>query len=289
MVLDAPARLGHGAMRQRPTFGSGMTAADLLLAANPRELAGGMGRYNLTLATAELRRVWPRPANFEFVARQAATALFEQHAWQDHARAVALATMLDLGEIQQVINLLVTRLEANEESAGDLYVGARAIRLAGRRNTGRWVLGLAGQLEINGHQLTPETRHEIIQALRSPRQDFEDIDISAIQEVDLQALEVVTPIPGLVNTTLRPVKSRGQCDRYASHLRNCASGYVARVKSDACRLFGIEVDGKPVELIEVRPSNGRIVQWKGYANGIADPVRRRVVERFLVDQRLAVI
>lgn len=266
-----------------------MTAADLLNATDPRGAASTMKRFELTQSAVELRRIWPRPENHEHVARVAAQVLLDDHAWQNHARAVALATLLDIGEVQQVINVLVTRLEANEETAGDLYVGARAIRVSGRRNTGSWVLGLAGQLETNGHQLTLETRQLIIEALRAPRQDFEDIDINAIEEVDLHALEVVTPIPGLVNTTLRPIRSRGQCDRYASHLRNCASGYVARVKSDACRLFGIEVDGKPVELIEVRPSNGRIVQWKGYANCAADPVRRRVVESFLVDQRLAVI
>ena len=266
-----------------------MTATALLLADNPRDEASNMHRFDLTHAVAELRRVFPRPENHEPVARVAAQILLDNHSWQNHARAVALATLLDVGDYQPVINTLVARLTTDEASAGDLYVGARAIRLAGRRNTGRWVLGLAEQLETNRHLLTPETRQLVIEALRSPRQDFEDFDINAVQEVDLQILEVTTPIPGLVNTTLRPIKSRGQCDRFANHLQNCASGYVARVKSDACRLFGIEVDGKPVELIEVRPSNGQIVQWKGFANGAADPVRRRVVERFLVDQKLAVI
>ena len=289
MVLDAPVPLCQSAKRDRSTLGSIMTLTDLLLADDPRVAASTMHRFELTHAAVELRRIWPRPESHDRVARVAAQVLLDDHGWQNHARAVALALLLDLGEVQQVINLLVTRLEANEESAGDLYVGARAIRVAGRRITGSWVLGLAGQLEANGHQLTPETRQLLIEAMRLPRQDFEDIDINAIEEVDLQALEVVTPIPGLVNTTLRPVKSRGQCDRFANHLKNCASGYVARVKSDACRLFGIEVDGKPVELIEVRPTDGRVVQWKGRANGAGDPVRRRVVERFLVDQRLAVI
>ena len=206
-----------------------MTASILLHAENPRDAAAAMRRYDLTHAVAELRRVWPRPENYEFVARQAALVLLEQYGWQDHARAVALATMLDVGDLQQVVDNLIARLEVDQVSACDLYVGGRAIRLLGRPNTGRWVLGLAGQLETNGHQLTPETRHLIIEALRGPRQDFEDVDIDALQEVDLQALEVVTPIPGLENTTLRPVKSRGQCDRYANRLRNCASGYVARV------------------------------------------------------------
>ena len=266
-----------------------MTAADLLTATDPRVAVSTMKRFELTQSAVELRRIWPRPANFEFVARQAATVLLEQHGTQDHARAVALAVLLDVGDLAQVVEIVIARLEADQVSACDLYVGGRAIRLAGRANTGRWVLGLARQLDFNGHQLTPETRQLIIEALRSPRQDFEDVDIDALQEVDLQVLEVMTPIPGLANTTLRPVRSRGQCDRYANHLKNCASGYVARVKSDACRLFGIELDGKPVELIEVRPTDGRIVQWKGYDNGAVDPVRRRVVERFLVDQRLAVI
>ena len=145
-----------------------------------------MKRFELTQSAVELRRIWPRPENHEHVARVAAQVLLDDHAWQNHARAVALATLLDIGEVQQVIDVLVTRLEANEETAGDLYVGARAIRISGRRNTGSWVLGLAGQLETNGHQLTLETRRLIIDSLRLPRQDFEDIDINAIQEVDLQ-------------------------------------------------------------------------------------------------------
>ena len=200
-----------------------------------------------------------------------------------------MATLLDVGDVYQVVESLIARLEIDQASAGDLYVGGRAIRLLGRDVTGRWVFGLADDLKTNGHPLTPETRNLIVGALRGPRQDFEDVDIDAIKEVDLQALESVTPIPGLEGTTLRPIRSRGQCDRYANRLRNCASGYVARVKADACRLFGIEVDGEPVELIEVRPSDGRIVQWKGHANGPADSHRRPVVERFLSEQRLAVL
>jgi hypothetical protein len=266
-----------------------VSAALLLQADDPRIAALGLRRYELTHAVAELRRVWPRPDNHELVARAAAQVLLDGHAWQDHARAVALATLLDIGDIHHVVESLIARLEVDQVSVGDLYVGGRAIRLLGRDVTGRWVLGLADDLKANGHPLTPETRHLLVGALRGPREDFEDADLDAISEVDLQALETVTPIPGLNGTVLRPIRSRGQCDRYANRLRNCASSYVARVKADACRLFGIEVDGEPVELIEVRPSDGRVVQWKGHANGPADPSRRPVVERFLSEQRLAVI
>jgi len=269
--------------------GTGVSAEELLNSEDPRVAALRLRRFELTHAVVELRKVWPRPVNHEPVARAAAQVLLDGHAWQDHARAVALATLLDVGDVQQVVDNLITRLEADHASAGDLFVGGRAIRLLGRRNTGRWVLGLADDLKTTGHPLTPETRNLIVDALRGPRQDFEDVDIDAIGEVELQALETVTPIPGLESTTLRPIRSRGQCDRYANRLRNCASGYVARVKSDACRLFGIEVNGEPVELIEVRPTDGRIVQWKGHANVPAEPTRRRIVERFLSDQRLAVI
>lgn len=266
-----------------------MSAAELLDAEDPQVAALGLRRYELTHAVVELRKVRPRPANHEPVARAAAQVLLDGHAWQDHARAVALATLLDIGDVQQVVDNLITRLEADQASAGDLLVGGRAIRLLGRHNTGLWVHGLADDLKTTRNPLTPETRTLIVDALRGPRQDFEDVDIDAIEDVEFHTLETVTLIPGLEMTTLRPIRSRGQCDRYANRLRNCASGYVARVKSDACRLFGIEVNGEPVELIEVRPTDGRIVQWKSHANGPAEPTRRRIVERFLSDQRLAVV
>ncbi len=265
-----------------------MSAADLLRADAPTQAAVSMRRYDLTHAVAELRRLHPRPEHFEEVASAAARVLLDAHGWQHHARAVGMAALLDCGHHDDVTTYLVERLRDEHTAVCDLLIAGRLLRERGRANSARWVHGLAMELDAGGLPLTAEVRAAICEALTRPAPQWEAIDVDGIDDAELEQLEDTVAIPGLPGTILRPIRSRGQCDRYANRLRNCASSYVTQVKSGATRLFGIEVDGQPVELIEVRPRDGRIAQWKGHANSAPDPGRRSVVEQFLFAQRLAV-
>ena len=265
-----------------------MTARELLDAADPQAWARGMRRYELTLAVAELRRMHPRPERFDEVATAAAHVLLTRHSWQPHARAVAMATLLDCATTDEILPTLLEHLNEDRVAVCDLLITSRVLREQGRRNSARWVRGLAMDLDAGGGPLTPETGRAIREALTHPAPRWEDINVDEIPDADLEQFEGTMPIPTLGSTVLRSIRSRGQCDRYSSHLRNCASSYVSKVKSGATRLFGIEVEGQPVELLEVRPTDGRIIQWKGHRNCAPDPRRRPIIERFLHEQRLAV-
>lgn len=265
-----------------------MTADRLLGAEDVSVTAAALGRFELTHAVAELRRRFPRPDRFEHVAELAGRVLLDRHGWQPHARAVGMAVLLDAAQDVVVVENLRERLLHGDAAVCDLLLTGRILRERGRLNSSRWVHGLAAHLQAGGDALTQEVRAAILDALTDPTPHWEGIDTDAIDDVDLEQLERVVPIPGLTDTTLRPIRSRGQCDRYGNRLRNCASSYVEKVKSGATTLFGIEVGGAPVELIEVRPRDGRIVQWKSAGNSEPDRQRRVVVERFLFEQRLAV-
>lgn len=265
-----------------------MSADALLDSIDPIAAAGMMRRYDLTHAVVELRRRFPRPDRFEEVGTAAARVLLATHAWQSHARAVAMATLLDCGLGDEVLPVLIERLNDEQTAVCDLLIAGRVLREQGRGNSARWVHGLAMELDAGGLPLTVEVRAAIREALTRPAPQWEEIDVDEIPDADLEQFEGVVPIPKLQGTVLRAIRSRGQCDRYAHHLRNCASSYVTQVKAGATRLFGIEVDGQPVELIEIRPRDGRIAQWKGYGNGAPDSARRSIVEEFLYEQRLAV-
>lgn len=264
-------------------------SADLLLAAEDVTAAAtALGRYDLTHAIAELRRRHPRPEQFEHVAASAGRVLLDRHGWQPHARAVGMAVLLDCGHHDEVTTLLMERLQNEPTAVCDLLITGRLLRERGRINSSRWVHGLAAHLQDGGNALTEEVRVGIVDALAGPTPQWETIDTDVIDDLELEQLEGVVSIPGLADVTLRPIRSRGQCDRYSNRLRNCASKYVEKVKSGATSLFGIEMGGEPVELIEVRPCDGRIVQWKGWGNSEPEPQRRAVVERFMFEQRLAV-
>ena len=266
-----------------------MSVQLLLSATDPSATARAMKRYDLTLAGSELRRLDPPPERFGAVARIIATVLLENFDWQNHARAVGLALLLDVGERQLATTLIIDRLERDDVPACDLMIASRVLRLRGRRNSARWVQGLAEERKQGGLPVTRETCAQIIGLLRTPWRPWEDLDTDEIPETTLASLEEPIVVPDLPNTIIRPVRSRGQCDRYAHHLRNCASTYVPLVKAGACRLLGVEVNGTPVELIEVRPRDGRIVQWKGHRNCAPEPGRRRILEQFLSEHRLAVV
>lgn len=265
-----------------------MSVDALLNAVDPFVVAQQMRRYDLTHAVADLRRRFPRPDRFEEVGTAAARVLLADHIWQPHARAVALAVLLDCGRRDEILPLLLERLNEEHVAVCDLLIASRVLREQGRGNSARWVHRLAMDLDAGGLPLTVEVRAAICEALTRPAPQWEEIDVDEIADADLEQFEGVVPIPKLQGTVLRSIRSRGQCDRYAHHLRNCASSYVTQVKAGATRLFGIEVDGQPVELIEIRPRDGRIAQWKGYGNRAPDSARRSVVEEFLYEQRLAV-
>lgn len=269
-----------------------MTAEEFLFDPDRTTLLMGLKRYDATMLCAEIRRYDRLTAGWAETLEAVARWILERWSDERYARAAALAGLLDVragdGEVR---NHLLAQLEAGTYSAADLRVAARLMGERGHRASNAWLHTLADEVERNPQGLTRETVTTIIDRLHGrwlPEGDpYEHLTVETML-ADLTDLEQPVEVPGAPGLRLRPLRSRQQLDRFSNHLKNCASSYLALVKSGATRLLGLELDGTPVELIEVHPRTGIIKQWKGYRNGAPDPTRRRLVEPFLVSQRLAV-
>lgn len=269
-----------------------ITADEFLFDPDRTSTLMGLKRYAATILCAEIRRHDRRATGWAEALEAVARWVLEHWVDEHHARATALAGLLDVGGADgQVRNHLLVQLEAGTFSAADLRVAARLMGERGHRASNAWLHTLADEVERNPQGLTRETVTTIIDRLHGrwlPEGDPREHLTMETMLADLTDLEQPVEVPGVPGLRLRPLRSRQQLDRFSNHLKNCASSYLALVKSGATRLLGLELDGTPVELIEVHPRTGIIKQWKGYRNGAPDPARRRLVESFLVSQRLAV-
>jgi hypothetical protein len=82
---------------------------------------------------------------------------------------------------------------------------------------------------------------------------------------------------------VRPLASSNQIDRASNYLKNCLSSlYKIAILKGQKRIATVEVDGQPVEALEIDLRTGRVLQWKGVANSAPDAKRRRVIEKHLV-------
>jgi hypothetical protein len=145
---------------------------------------------------------------------------------------------------------------------------------------------LAEQLK-SGHALTPDEINWLNSRLGDAFLATPDVDEPWPQGQEAletpQRLDGVVPVPALPGVTVRQLESRNQIERFANHLRNCLSNMRAAIEADATRVIGIELDGTPVEAVEVNPRGGRIRQWKATHNTEPNPTTRPVIERFLLD------
>ena len=273
-----------------------MSAFELLNSTDLGQTLAQGRRYDIVIALSELRKmpVLDRPSNYREVVE--ATARHAVDAWPEcrFTRSCAFAALMDVGQAQEIRGRLGRVFETNGVNNFDLRVAARAMRLTGSRNSATWMHALADHLEGGGEPLGPEVVGSVVDRLfgrwmpAGAELDFMETD-SALSEAELVALEQPIDIPTLPGYRIRPIKSRGQCDRAANILKNCLSSYRFLVKSGAARVFTLEENGVPVEAIEVHPRTGRVKQWKGKGNVPAEPTRRRIVEEFLHAQRLAVV
>lgn len=270
---------------------SGERAYALLAAVDHADAISAFDRFEATMTIAELRRHDAREPHRNTLLEAAARSVLERWPLHAHARAAALGALLDVGHLDVVAARIVARLQAGDVSVADLRVAARLLRLRGHRNSGVWLHEMADQLLEGGAPLTFDTVETIVDRLLGrwlPAGDpLESAPIGEDSEPPiLEKLESPVEIPGIDGLRLRPIESRQQLDRFSNHLKNCASSYLPLVRSGATRLLGLEMDGTPVELIEVHPRTGHVKQWKGRQNVAADSARRRVVEPFLVERRL---
>ncbi len=187
------------------------------------------------------------------------------------------ALLQDMGRTEELRELLLRSIGRNV-SEGVLMSCRRFARQEGRVNRAQ----MFDQLIIEAIQsdfcgFTPEVVREMRAAISrqgnddhfgpygSPRTD----ESKPAPPPLFTGLVQVSSSP---NLKLRLLRSSREVD-YATHkLKNClATTYKRRIKSGFCWVVTMEIDGQPIEALEIDQRSRRIVQWAGVENMPPNP------------------
>ena len=209
------------------------------------------------------------------VAYRLAEDLHRRHPDDIAATTCFTAVLKDVGELDRAANLLADRLREDCNWYFLRVIGS-VFNRRGMRTSANLAFELAQQFEDAGkgnYQITTETLGTLRERLRRtwlPNDAFFDIaeegNAAELTSEELATLETPIAIPGLNGYTLRPLKSKRQLARVANQLRNCLNSYLSQVVNGATLLFAVELQGIPIEAIEVNPASRKVVQWKGVCN-----------------------
>ena len=209
------------------------------------------------------------------VAYRLAEVLHHRHPTDIVVTTCFAAVLKDVGELDRAANLLADRLREDCNWYFLRVIGS-VFNRRGMRTSANFAFELAQQFEDAGkgnYQITTETLGTLRERLRRtwlPNDAFFDIaeegNAAELTSEELATLETPIAIPGLNGYTLRPLKSKRQLARVANQLRNCLNSYLSQVVNGATLLFAVELQGTPIEAIEVNPASRKVVQWKGVCN-----------------------
>ena len=212
------------------------------------------------------------------VAYRLAEDLHRRHPDDIAATTCFTAVLKDVGELDRAANLLADRLREDCNWYFLRVIGS-VFNRRGMRTSANFAFELAQQFEDAGkgnYQITTETLgtlgtlRERLRRTWLPNDAFFDIaeegNAAELTSEELATLETPIAIPGLNGYTLRPLKSKRQLARVANQLRNCLNSYLSQVVNGATLLFAVELQGIPIEAIEVNPASRKVVQWKGVCN-----------------------
>jgi len=257
--------------------------ADQLVASDPSDQALlTFDQFEVTQIIARLRR--GRSDGGSETARQIAWRLIqlnEQRGIKPRHKpffeSQRRALMQDLGRTQELRELLLRSL-GRDASVGVLLSCRRFCRHEGRINRAR----MFDQLRIEASEsnfcgFTPEVVREMRAAIsRIGNDDYFGPYGSPHADESKPA-----PPPlfnGLIHIgdepkmNLRLLRSSNEVDYASSKLKNClATTYKRRIKSGHSWIVTVEMDGKPVEALEIDQHSRRIVQWAGIQNMPPNP------------------
>lgn len=253
------------------------------------------GRNKCSGLVRDLRRSVRNPG-VQIAAENLTAALLSAHPTDPVAITLRAAVLKDNGQIHDAAILLSRHLSRNSNSYF-LRVAGSVLWRQEQRTSARFVFDLADELErgaVPNGTLTAETV-ATIQARLSRRwlpdnAHFRRSELGTqdlIASHDLTQIERPIPVHGLDGYTIRPLRSKRQLARVANQLRNCMNAYLTQVQQGTTLLFAIEVNGTPVEAIEVNPASHRIVQWKAKSNAAPNPVTRPAIEQAITNFALS--
>lgn len=246
-----------------------------------------LSAFNARSLVTDLRR-WPFADEAQRVAALeiAATVALAEHPENRFITATSCGALLDARQVTAVVDILRAKRASIAECSYLMNVLARTLGMRGRRNSRAVAFRLAEQLK-SGQALTSDQLMWLDSRLGDAFLAAPDFDEPWPQGQEAleppQRLDGVVPVPALPGVTVRQLESRNQVERFANRLRNCLSNMRAAIEADATRVIGIELDGTPVEAVEINPRGGHIRQWKAVRNAEPNPATRPVIERFLLD------
>ena len=241
---------------------------------DPAIVLDEIDQFSATQLISSLRKYYALDPHNR-VAYRLAEDLHRRHPDDIAATTCFTAVLKDVGELDRAANLLADRLREDCNWYFLRVIGS-VFNRRGMRTSANFAFELAQQFEDAGkgnYQITTETLGTLRERLRRtwlPNDAFFDIaeegNAAELTSEELATLETPIAIPGLNGYTLRPLKSKRQLARVANQLRNCLNSYLSQVVNGATLLFAVELQGIPIEAIEVNPASRKVVQWKGVCN-----------------------
>lgn len=262
---------------------------EILRLADPASVLDRIDKYEATSLIAHLRRA----ENIDLdcrVSYRIAEVLHQREPDNVVVTTVFAALLKDLGEVRRAAELLAIRLRQDCDWYFLRVVGSVLWRMD-YRTSAQLAFELANQYEEVGrdnYEITEETLETLRARLRRtwlPNNAFYRLSEAGKQPFltssELSTLETPVEVRGLPGYTLRPLKSKRQLSRVANQLENCLNSYLSQVVNCTTLIFAVEVNGTPVEAIEVNPSTRQVVQWKGIRNADPDQSTRLAIQQTL--------
>ena len=258
---------------------------------DPTVVLDEIDQYSATQLIRALRNSWSLYPH-KRVAYRLAEDLHRRHPNDIVATTVFTAVLKDVGELDRAANLLADRLREDCDWYLLRVIGS-VLHRRGMRTSARLAFDLAQHFEDAGkgnYQITAETVGTLRDRLRGtwlPNDAFFDIaeqcTATELTSEELATLETPISVPGLNGYTLRPLKSKRQLARVANQLQNCLNSYHSQVVNGATLLFAVELQGTPIEAIEVNPASRKVVQWKGVRNSKPNPLLQPHIQKTLIN------
>jgi hypothetical protein len=214
--------------------------------------------------------------------RELIGAAGEELATRSSGYLKALGLLADVADRPRMERILLGR---SHWIAADARCAAALFRLLDRPHSQARAHSLAdeagGDFADLGNEVVSELKRLIVRA-GDVEHDHESAWNAPIRENLNWPAEPIS-IPNLAGVRVRPLRSRQQIDRATHHLQNClASLYRPAILDGTKRVATVEIDGAPVECLEIDRRSGRVLSWKGARNNPPDEIRRRVIEKHLV-------
>ena len=251
-----------------------LTLEEITQLPDPATVLDDVDQYTATQFIRALRSSWALDPH-KRVSYRLAENLHRRHPDDIVVTTVFTAVLKDVGELDRAANLLADRLRDDCDWYFLRVVGSVLWR-KGLRTSAQFAFELAQHFEDAGKgnfQITPETLGTLRDRLRGtwlPNDVFFELaekgNAVELTSEELTTLESPIAVPGLDGYTIRPLKSKRQLARVANQLKNCLNSYLGQVLNGTTLLFAVELNGAPIEAIEVNPASRKVVQWKGVRN-----------------------